>query len=50
MVADRKEDGMLTLSGSFCPIWNWKRKSGGNVGCRQKRPAMPLGALSATRL
>ena len=28
---------MPTLSGSFFPIWNWKRKSSGSVGCPQKK-------------
>src|ERR1700729_4388199 len=40
-------NGMLTLSGSFFPIWNWKRKSGGNVGCRQKKRVMRPPAHSA---
>src|SRR5260370_30951357 len=30
-------NGMQTLSGSFFPIWNWKRKSGGNEGRPRKK-------------
>src|SRR5258708_25189532 len=41
-------NGMLTLSGSFFPIWNWKRKSGGDEGWPQKKLSPQHGAPSAT--
>src|SRR5258707_9062145 len=40
-------NGMLTLSGSFFPIWNWKRKSGGNAGWLAKELVLPDRAPSA---
>ena len=36
---------MLTLSWSFFPIWNWKRKSSERVGCLQEKLVLQHGAF-----
>src|SRR5271163_3912116 len=48
-IGKEPRNGTLTSSGSFSPIWNWKRKSSGSVGCRQKKLIMRPGAPSATQ-
>ena len=40
---------MRIWSGSFDPIWNWKKKNRGNEDYHQRMPDTQLGALSAMR-
>ena len=48
MVAHERS-GMRTCERELRSDLDWRKKSSGKTACRQERPAMPPGALSAMR-